>query len=233
MSQILLEKIYKRILIESSMPSIDGYAAYIYADYVRGGFSATLYDHNRLYEKISRDPKNVAVKEKTYDNVILGHINVEKPKKNCEGAWEVRSIAGEGYASILYGLGYAMSANGLLMPDRSAVSTKAYSAWSSQYEKGRPRVKLDDDTCQTHDENDADCTEPVVRDPEPLNYAYEAYGWEYGMQDALRGSHDNMMKKVEEKFGEEVVTKVNVMIKQRGREFFRRKYSAEVLAGRA
>jgi hypothetical protein len=78
---------------------------------------------------------------------IKGFVRIMKPKHNneCNGAWEVKLIAGPGYGKQIYGAAYAMSPTKKLIPDRSSVSQDARKAWSGVAAKGKAKIEPLDD----------------------------------------------------------------------------------------
>lgn len=203
-NEVLIERVYKRLLIESGAPSIEGLAALV-AEAEGGGIAAVIYRPSTLFSFLKKDLKNV---KDAADESVVAYVAIAPPPGPCHGAWEVKTTAGHGYAKVLYGLGYAMSPNGLLMPDRKDVSPAAYKAWSKVKLSGRESLPLDDmslpknkrntpddtsDDCKVHKANDGDCR---GRDPEPLNSAYKEEGWEGQMMEKLQSSHSAAMKVV-------------------------------------
>jgi len=244
---LVLERVYKRLISESAVPSVEGMAAYTYVGSRTNGMTATLYRQNELLNSL-RAHSRIGIKLKgwaltsTCSDAIVGHITVKKPTEPCAGAWEVILSAGEDYGKILYGLGYAMSPKGILMSDRSTVSQKAYGGWMKQKGK-RNAIELDDidlpperqktpddpsDDCVLHNNDDGDCGN---RDTSPLNYAYEALGWEKGMLKALKEEHEAMALQLY-KFDIER-SEIERALSEASFEFFRSSYDAEAKAGRA
>lgn len=78
--------------------------------------------------------------------VIVGMAGYGKPTGPCHGAWGVTSIAGVGYGRILYGLGYNLTPNGRLMPDRFDNTPMAVAAWSKAARKLK-KVPFDEEDC--------------------------------------------------------------------------------------
>jgi len=78
-------------------------------------------------------------------DIIKGYATFHKPDEPCNGAWEVSSIAGIGHGATLYGLGYSLTPNGRLMPDRMFSSKRAKAAWSRAISSEKlNRFPLDD-----------------------------------------------------------------------------------------
>ena len=150
---------------------------------------------------------------------IVGWVNLWKPTgAPCRGAWMIAGIAGPG--RLVYGLAYALSPTGLVVPDRTSVSTSARAAWKGYASKaaGRGAVHpLDDadhppegqsayhDAHHTEDPND-DCYTSHSEDF--LNAAYEGHGDEDAMLKRLQAAHQAVLARIPEglrhKFEEEV-----------------------------
>lgn len=137
---------------------------------------------------------------------VVGIVQISEPKgAPCRGAWMIRGITGPG--KIMYGLAYAMSPTGLIVPDRSSVSPSARSAWKGYSTKaGRGDVlPLDDadhpakgvdpyhDAHHTSDPMD-DCY--TSHGEEYLNSAYRGPGGESALLDRLMYNHERAMKLV-------------------------------------
>lgn len=137
---------------------------------------------------------------------VVGIVQISEPKgAPCRGAWMIRGITGPG--KIMYGLAYAMSPTGLIVPDRSSVSPSARSAWKGYSTKaGRGDVlPLDDadhpakgvdpyhDAHHTSDPMD-DCYTSHGEDY--LNSAYRGPGGESALLDRLMYNHERAMKLV-------------------------------------
>ena len=128
--------------------------------------------------------------------VVKGYASFREPDEPCNGAWEVSSIAGIGHGKTLYGLGYYLTPNGRLMPDRMFSSKRAKEAWtkSSGKMKGFPLDDIKDP--QTEDPND-DCVLQVPSDkggPDPvLDVAYAGPPVDPG---PMMKAHDNTVKKL-------------------------------------
>lgn len=94
-------------------------------------------------------------------DVVKGYAAFHRPDEQCRGAWEVTAIAGIGYGKILYGLGYSLTPNNMLMPDRAFSSKKATDAWTKSSEKmtGFPLDYVDAEESEkiTSDDPSDDC----------------------------------------------------------------------------
>ena len=138
---------------------------------------------------------------------VVGVVQISEPKgAPCRGAWMIRAIAGPG--KIMYGLSYAMSPTGLIVPDRSSVSPSATAAWRGYSSKASPgnMLPLDDASMHTPsgkskgphpnhtDAPEDDCF--TSHDEEFLNAAYKGPGGEKALLDRLTNNHERAMKMV-------------------------------------
>lgn len=110
-----------------------------------------------------------------------------KPSKDpCADAAQIKGTWGPGYGDVVYGTAFALSRNGVLMPDRSSVSIPARKWWMKNGQQYK-MIQLDDrdhKTCmsskrKTHTEDTFDDCEVYTQNSEdPLtqsvNYAYDA-----------------------------------------------------------
>ena len=153
------------------------------------------------------------------DSCIVGWVNLWKPTgAPCRGAWMIAGIAGPG--RLIYGLAYALSPTGLVVPDRTSVSPSAKAAWKGYAAKAAARdavYPLDDadhpskgqsayhDAHHTEDPND-DCY--TSHDEDFLNAAYEGHGDEDAMLKRLQVAHRAVLAQIPEglrrKFEEEI-----------------------------
>jgi len=110
------------------------------------------------------------------EGIVKGYAAFHRPDEPCNGAWEVSSIAGIGHGRTLYGLGYYLTPNGRLMPDRAFSSKRARDAWTKSSGKMRGFPLDDVKDPKTPDPND-DCSMQVPTakgGPDPvLDVAYE------------------------------------------------------------
>jgi len=138
---------------------------------------------------------------------VVGIVQISEPRgAPCRGAWMIRGITGPG--KIMYGLAYAMSPTGLVVPDRSSVSPSATAAWKKYSLKAGPgkMLPLDDashpkpgtdphhDKHHTEDPND-DCF--TSHDEEFLNAAYKGPGGEAALLDRLTNNHERALKMID------------------------------------
>ena len=138
---------------------------------------------------------------------VVGVVQISEPKgAPCRGAWMIRAITGPG--KIMYGLAYAMSPTGLIVPDRSSVSPTAAAAWRGYSTKASPEnvLPLDDASMHTpsgkskgpHPNHTPDPMDDCFtsHDEEFLNAAYRGPGGEKALLDRLTNNHERAMKLV-------------------------------------
>jgi len=132
---------------------------------------------------------------------IVGYISVGPPTHGkAYGAWEVTRSAGPGYGKLLYAIGYALSPNGLLMPDRSSVSSSARKGWekASKTHETLPLDPLPPENKTATKEDDSE-----VHDEEGyefLDRVYKAQGWEKGTVDQLIAAGNSLEASLAKKF---------------------------------
>ena len=153
-----------------------------------------------MIEKIKKIVDGKTSEDDIYDDIIKavnevgrGMIKIVRPGSGTpsNGAWEVVAAAGKGYGKEIYGLGYSMSPNHMLMPDRNSVSDDAYSSWKRQFDSRRPRMKIDNVYApQTSDKSD-DGFVHNEKGAEFLDYSYEGGGDE--SMSALITKHESML----------------------------------------
>lgn len=206
----LLEKIYKRLIRESHAQQIMGLAALVYIDN-KGNKEAVIYDPNKAISYLENDgEQHMRLSEEdikyVYSQLIIkGLITIRKSSNPCNGAEEVAYSAGPGFGKTVYGLGYALSDSGILIPDRKSVSKEAQAAWAKVYanpqRKKKPldNVNSPDEEKITPGDPSDDCK---VHNPwksmkgdldNPINYSYESEGWEKSMLDYLKTTHEQAM----------------------------------------
>lgn len=156
--------------------------------------SAVVYSPSALLSALRTEPFDMG-------SVVRGYIQISKPNKPCNGAWEVTSAWGPGIGEMIYDLGFALSPTGILMPDRLGVLPRAVARWEKQ--SGRKMKALDNhkhppkgtdpfhDKHHTEDPSD-DCR--MNKDGfDFLNYSYEAQGGEKGMLKSMVTRHEEAM----------------------------------------
>ena len=193
----IVERVYRRLLREGLG---DGLAAYV----MRFGnsSSAVVYDTDVALETFDGD-------DDEYDmSCIVGYVGLLKPRgAPCRDAWMVNAIAGPG--RLVYGMAYALSPNGLVVPDRSIVSPSAKDAWRKYAKDAEARgaaFPLDDadhptkgqsayhDAHHTPDPSD-DCY--TSHEEDYLNAAYAGRGEEAAMLRRLEAAHDKIVSRMD------------------------------------
>lgn len=179
------------------------------------GATATLYDTHALEKRLPdlkalvRAWDRLPAVHLLRDEVVKGYIEVGEPdgRGPCRSAWEVKRSAGPGLGATVYGVGFALSPKGLLIPDRGYVSPGARAGWGKQASK-RKRYPLDSTAYHNPDGSAAglhphhtddpadDCATYDREDREHLDYAYEVRGDEGGILDALTAEHERTMSQV-------------------------------------
>jgi hypothetical protein len=195
----IIERVYARLLRESSLDGLDTSGMAAVVDDGGNYRTAVVY---RVPEVSSRRTPQSEIPAKD----IVGFVKVAQPRgAACRGAWQVKGITGPG--KLVYGLAYALSPSGLVMPDRSDVSPQASSAWKAYAAKSGPQniLPLDDadhpkrgtdkqhDKYHTEDPQD-DCYTSHSEDH--LNAAYRGPGGEGALLDRLMDAHEALMSKL-------------------------------------
>jgi hypothetical protein len=210
-----LKKFIRQVILESTgSPDASELAVYLPL-FNSNKVKAVIYDTNVLLqnlEKLKTDHSNsiqqsFAIKNMFINYIIKGFLEAGKPSEDdgpCNGAWQIYRAVGPGYGKILYGVGYALSPNGQLFPDRGSVSADAQSAWKKVFGGSRGRKRFDDVKHQhsnpenkyhTDDPGD-DCKIYRAANGEYLNYSYESEGWEHGVLSQLQANHKETMSKI-------------------------------------
>jgi len=199
MRKDLIERVYRRLLSEASLDDVDASDMAAVVDDAGSSRTAVVYDAKKIAER-KKSGVEIPV------NDIVGFVNVAQPKgAPCRGAWQVKGITGPG--KIVYGIAYALSPTGLVVPDRSNVSPQASNAWKSYSAKIGPKniLPLDDadhpkrgtdkhhDKHHTEDPQD-DCYTSHTEDH--LNAAYRGPGGEGALLDRLMDAHEALMAKL-------------------------------------
>lgn len=122
-----------------------------------------------------------------------GMIQISQPSSDAHsnGAWEVTAVAGPG--KTIYGVGYEISPENALIPDRNSVSDAAKSAWKKQFDSGRKKKKIDDlDKPLTPTKDDDGHVHNDSSAPW-LDYSYWGNGENFNM---LMNNHKHAMSEV-------------------------------------
>lgn len=153
---------------------------------------------------------NLDVVDSLADNVVKGYISLGSPGShgNCDGAWIVGRAAGPGYGREVYSVGYALSPNGRLAPDRNGVTDAAYNAWASVWKKSEYKKRPMDDSSHVHalkgneyhtDDPADDCSTypPYMmkygRDPNVVNHTYQGTGDEKALLAGMQARHRELV----------------------------------------
>lgn len=153
------------------------------------------------------------------DDAIVGMIEIFRAANPCNGANEVTGVAArKGYGPLLYDI--AMSTNGPLIADRSAVTPAAAKVWDAYAWRSDVTSKeLDDiDNPQTPDPND-DCR--VYDDPS---------------KSAMNSSYDIQNKVDTNKLKQndvEAMKKINVLAEKHGNDSLDEKFWSKTLSSAA
>ena len=211
MKKTILERVMARLLEEYAINKAMGLGAFVRRD--SEFTTAYVYDTNVLIDYLRYGDEfidsphgfegrelatRLETRKVTKERILKGFIEIKMPGDDtgpCYDSAVVSLAAGPGFAKEIYGLGYALSPNGLLSSDRSTVSDEATASWKTVAEKGRKRREFDDislpvDQRRTPDFPDDDCKVHKSPEREHLNYAYEAEGWEKGLLSFLTAQHE-------------------------------------------
>lgn len=209
----ITERVLRRLLRESAGGS-GSQAAFVtdLGDLKR----AIIYDRDLLLRDVDYVKHNLEKRGKEFltpffHDIMLAFIEITPPESAggqsygpCAGAWMVSAVAGPGYGKNIYGIGYALSPNGVLVPDRSSVKPSARGAWGKVSASGRGRIRLDDRDHQhseegneyhTDDKSD-DCKLHMDPDDPQLDYAYQSTGSEAALLSSLVKNHDDTMNQL-------------------------------------
>lgn len=232
---LLVERVMERLLVESGAPAVDpDYAVYVTPRTIGGpgGRGGVIYRSEVLtviYGESSYIKDRFMLADVLQD-AIIGYIEVGPPQWPCQGAWEVRYAAGPGFGKLVYGIGYALSPNNRLVPDRKVVSNDAYKAWSKVAAGGKgmpldnfadPQTSDKGDDCRLHQRTDDDCAKAGGRDPSPINAAYDGGSWTRSVLASLKEKHAATMKQIEDLGGSpESAGLVEEALREAGERFF-------------
>lgn len=203
MKSILRE--YIRIILKESV-STKGYAIIVGESFFDpDAKEAALIDIDKFMTGMSKPPKTSLmtqfdVAKSAAKESVVGYISFGPPKHGqAWGAWEVTRAAGRGYGRLLYSIGYALSPNGLLMPDRVSVSDSAIDAWRKA---SATRDSLQLDPLPPENKTDTKVDDAEVHDEEGLEFldrAYKAQGWEKAAVDEMIDAGNRLESMIEKK----------------------------------
>ena len=238
MNSRILEAVYQRLL-KKSAPSVTDLAVTI--EVLGAQSSATVYSPSsltRVFESgayptfATGSVKNYRALQKF--DVIRGYVMIDRPDMPCNNAYEVKMSAGPGIGKVIYGVAFALSPSGILIPDRMSVSSLAQRGWSAQVDR-RKKKPLDDgehpakgadpfhDAHHTKKSTD-DCDTHTGLDF--LNYSYESEGWEPGLLRTMKKNHKAMMAWIDAN-ADVPSADVEAAIMYYGPDFFEEKYPRE------
>jgi hypothetical protein len=200
--QSLIESIYKRLLKEATLSEFDTSGMAAFVDESGNSKIAVVYKIDAI-DAFEDTTSQIDL------SAIVGFVKIAPPRgAPCRGAWQVKAIVGPG--KLVYGLAYAMSPTGVIVPDRSEVSDSASAAWKGYAAKTDPKniLPLDDadhpksgtdkyhDKYHTEDPSD-DCYTAHAEDH--LNAAYRGPGGESELIDRLMDSHMTLKNKMKQR----------------------------------
>lgn len=219
----ITERVFRRLIIEAGMVPNESQAALV--DDHSNLKRAIIYDRSlflRDLDFVKFNLRKGKEREETlldfFNDIMLGFIEISPPESYsgigygpCADAWMVAAVAGPGYGKNVYGLGYALSPNGMLIPDRGSVKPKARNAWRSVFAKDVKKVRLDDKYHEHSEEgNEYHTDDPfddckLHRDPEDpqLDYAYSGTGEEEALLNKLVDNHYDAFNQIYEQSGDE------------------------------
>jgi hypothetical protein len=192
----------RRLIREALEPN--RLALYTYPDDARGRrvIKVVLYSPTEILGDVEKFKKESFLYDQDNTGIVKGYARFQEPEHPCNGAWEVTSIAGKGLGKILYGLGYSLTPNGRLMPDRHYTTNAGKQAWSKAATKlnGLP---LDDEIgslTPEDPEDDCELQNPIdAGGPDPLlDVAYEGGELGGGQVAGMRAEHWSTVDELEE-----------------------------------
>lgn len=180
-------------------------ALYTYPEDSRGRrvIKVVLYSPAEILSDVEKFKKESFLYDQDDTGIVKGYARFQEPEHPCNGAWEVTSIAGPGLGKILYGLGYSLTPNGRLMPDRHYTTNAGKQAWSRASWSRLSGIPLDDEIGSlTPDNPDDDCElqKPIeAGGPDPLlDVAYEGGELGGGQVAGMRATHWSTVDELEE-----------------------------------
>lgn len=225
----LLREYVREVLKENSAPEISSLGALVRGARGLGGeIEVVLFNHEYVYKALAKrkgdeDLFNF-VKDTIYESIVGYAVFGPPDKGEAYDAYEVTHMAAPGLGKVLYGMGYALSPSGLLMPDRHTVSPDASAAWKKA-SKERETLKLDDlpPNNKTKDPDD-DAELHKEKGKEHLDYVYKELGWEKGMSSKLISRGEAAVKDLSDDVNRDKNVLIHVFFSG-GTHFFRDQYS--------
>jgi len=201
-----------RRLIREAL-SAEQLALYVYDEQGRTPVKKVfLYSSREILSNIEGFKQEPFLYDEDSTGIVKGYARFQQPENPCNGAWEVTSIAGRGLGKILYGLGYSLTPNHRLMPDRHYTSGEAKKAWQGAASKGLRGIPLDNlsgTLTPDNEEDDCELQMPIEYDeegnidssggPDPLlDVAYEGGELGGGEVAGMRAEHWSTVDELEE-----------------------------------
>ena len=219
----ITERVFRRLINEAGMIPNESQAALI--DDLGDLKRAIIYDRDLFLRdldfvkfNLKRGSERAEVMGDFFYDIMLAFIEITPPESvggqsygPCAGAWMVSAVAGPGYGRNIYGLGYALSPSGVLVPDRSSVKPKARDAWRKVFAKPVKKLQLDDrehahsekgNEYHTDDPFD-DCRLHLDTEDPQLDYAYSGTGEEEALLNKLEQNHYDTVNRLYEQQGDE------------------------------
>lgn len=192
----------RRLIREALSP--DKLALYTYPEDSRGRrvIKVVLYSPAEILSDVEKFKKESFLYDQDDTGIVKGYARFQEPEHPCNGAWEVTSIAGPGLGKILYGLGYSLTPNGRLMPDRHYTTNAGKQAWSRASWSRLSGIPLDDEVgslTPDNPEDDCELQKPLeVGGPDPLlDVAYEGGELSGGQISGMRAEHWSTVDELE------------------------------------
>lgn len=170
MKTAILERIYRRILSEAGAPDVSAYGAVVVED--ADLRTASIYDlvsaEGVLRGWTTLDEGDGDELQAALEGTIVGYVEISEPKDPCWDAYKISGIIGPG--KLVYGVAYALSPSGLIIPGRNDMTPQAVAAWKGMASKV---------TAGNSERKVLPCNgEGLREDEDALNYAYGGEGWE-------------------------------------------------------
>ena len=230
MSKEILREYVRNVLREvAGSPEISSLGALVRGASGGGEIEVVLFRHDYIYKALAKrkgdeDLFNF-VKDTIYESIVGYAVFGPPDKGEAYGAYEVTHVAAPGLGKVLYGMGYALSPSGLLMPDRHAVSPDAAAAWKKA-SKERESLKLDElPPNNKTKEPDDDAELHKEKGKEHLDFAYKEQGWEKGMSSKIIARGEAAVKDLSEDVDRDKKVLIHVFFSG-GTHFFRNQYES-------
>lgn len=173
-----IRQLVRDAINEASNIDLRGLAAFTFTR--AGCRHAVLYFPDVLKDVLEHtSPTGDIVQNIRFSTAICGYLQLEPSDDECTDAWVASNIAGFGLGKIMYGIAYALSPSGRVMPSRDMLTSSSRSAWIKASKSGRKSTPL------------VGC-EDMYNDP-ALDAVYESEGWEAEMLNKLENEHATTM----------------------------------------